>query len=71
MTYREAMKKAAKDYLTDLLQSVNGNIMKAALIAHYDRAHFYVLCRRNGVDWRAIRKPSDVISVRVGLESIP
>lgn len=61
MTYQQAMDKAAKDYLTDLLQSVNGNMEKAARIAHYDRAHFYVLVRRHDINWRAFRPvPGDL-----------
>ncbi len=55
MTYKEAMDKAAKDYLEELLKSVRGNMEKAALIANYDRAHFYVLVRRHGINWQSMR----------------
>jgi hypothetical protein len=63
MTYAEAMDKAARDYLTEVLQSVRGNMEKAAAIADYDRAHFYVLCRRNGIDYTAFRDQPDQLDL--------
>ncbi len=51
MTYRQAMDKAAKDYLTQLMRSVGGNICQAALRAEYDRAHFYKLLKRHGLNY--------------------
>jgi two-component system, NtrC family, response regulator GlrR len=56
VTFHEARRNFERQYLTELLKSVRGNMMKAALIADYDRPHFYALVRRNGIDHREFKK---------------
>lgn len=51
MTYREAMDKAAKDYLSEVMTSVGGKILQAARIAGCDRAYFYTLLKRHGLNY--------------------
>lgn len=58
MTYQEAMDKAAREYLSDLMEIVSGNICRAAQIAGYDRAHLYKLLRRHGLQYWDFRPQS-------------
>lgn len=51
MTYHEAMDKAAREYLSDLMEILDGNIWLAARIAGYDRPHFYKLLNRHGLNY--------------------
>jgi hypothetical protein len=51
VTYQEAMDKAAREYLIELMRAVSGNICQAASIAGYDRPHFYKLLNRHGLNY--------------------
>lgn len=52
MTYAEAMKQAAAEYLRGVIAQCDGNAgIAAARIADCNRTHFYQLLKRHGVEF--------------------
>lgn len=49
MTYKQAMHKASRDYLREVLRAADGRKDVAAKLAGCNRTHFYALVARHGV----------------------
>jgi len=57
LSYKQAKHAFDKLYVSDLLDTCDGNVSKAARIAGKDRSDFYQLIQRSGVDLKAFRQP--------------
>lgn len=57
LTYREAMRKAQRAYLLDLMRATGGLVSEAARVSGLNRQHLYRVLQLHGVPHAVKRRP--------------